>query len=66
MADIIELEEQISKLPIGYITEKVINEKNITVSSGKKTESQKAAIFPKKKQILSNLRLKKEKNFRKN
>ena len=27
MADIKELEEQIAKLPIGYITEKVINEK---------------------------------------
>ena len=29
MADINELEEQIAKLPIGYITEKVINEKNV-------------------------------------
>lgn len=66
MADIKELEEQIAKLPIGYITEKVINDKNITVSNGKKTGNQKAAIFPKRKQILSNLRLKKEKNFRKN
>ena len=35
MADINELEKQISNLPIGYVIEKIINEKNITINNGK-------------------------------
>ena len=50
MADINELEKQISNLPIGYVIEKIINEKNITINNGKKMERQKTVVSLKKKQ----------------
>ena len=42
MADIKELEEQIAKLPIGYITEKVINEKKYYCQQWKENEKSKS------------------------
>lgn len=45
MADIKELEEQIAKLPIGYITEKVINEKKILLSAMERKRKVKKPLY---------------------
>ena len=42
MTDINKLEEQIAKLPIGYITEKVINEKKYYCQQWKENEKSKS------------------------
>ena len=43
MADINELEEQIAKLPIGYITKKVINEKKYYCQQWKENGKKKTS-----------------------
>ena len=42
MTDIKELEEQIAKLPIGYITEKVINDKKYYCQQWKEKKQKKS------------------------
>lgn len=45
MTVINKLEEQIAKLPIGYITEKVINEKKILLSAVERKRKVKKPLY---------------------
>ena len=66
MADINELEKQISNLPIGYVIEKIINEKKYYYQQWKENGKTKNHCISEKKQKSLNLKLKKENNFKKN
>ena len=45
MADINELEKQISNLPIGYVIEKIINEKKILLSTLERKWKDKKPLY---------------------